>query len=73
MVLFTEQDENEAIDKGNILKGDRTRHAKPAGTYKEPSDEQGLPKSVLDGTDGQSATRWLIPHVSKSNKYSAGL
>jgi hypothetical protein len=52
-----EQDEKEAIDKSNILKGDRTRHAKPTGTYKEPSDEQGLPKSVLDGTVGLSSTR----------------
>jgi hypothetical protein len=53
----TEEDEREAIDKSNILKGDRTRHAKPAGTYQEPSDEQGLPKTVLDGTDGMSSTR----------------
>ncbi|KAK3302719.1 uncharacterized protein B0T15DRAFT_543735 [Chaetomium strumarium] len=35
-----EQDEREAIDKGNIMK-DRMRHAtKPKGTYAEPSDEQ---------------------------------
>ncbi|KAL2145273.1 hypothetical protein VTI28DRAFT_7641 [Corynascus sepedonium] len=34
-----EQDEREAIDKGNILK-ERTRKAKPTGTYAEPSDEQ---------------------------------
>ncbi|XMA13638.1 hypothetical protein WAI453_006429 [Rhynchosporium graminicola] len=52
-----EQDEKEAIDKSNILKGDRTRHAKPTSTYKEPGDEQGLPKSVLNGTDGHSSTR----------------
>jgi hypothetical protein len=52
-----EQDEKEAIDKSNILKGDRTRHAKPTGTYQEPGDEQGLPKQVLDGTDGHSSTR----------------
>lgn len=50
-----EQDEKEAIDKSNILKGDRTRHAKASGTYTEPGDEEGLPKSVLDGTDGHSA------------------
>jgi hypothetical protein len=36
---WTEQDEREAIDKGNIMK-DRTRGAKPMGTYKEPTDEQ---------------------------------
>ena len=41
MMLFTgtEQDEREAIDKKNIL-GERTRKAKPPGTYAEPSDEQ---------------------------------
>ena len=45
-----EQDEREAIDKSNILKGDRTRHAtKPAGTYREPGDEEGLP-GPDDGT-----------------------
>jgi len=52
-----QQDEKEAIDTSNILKGDRTRHAAATGTYKEPSDEAGLPKSVLDGTDGRSSTR----------------
>jgi len=52
-----EQDEAEAIDKSNILKGDRTRHAKPIGIYQEPSDEAGLPKSVLSGSDGHSSTR----------------
>ena len=36
-------DENEAIDKSNIL-GERTRGAaQPAGTYREPGDEEGLP------------------------------
>ena len=46
----TEQDEKEAIDRGNILKGDRLRHAtKPAGTYREPGDEEGLP-GPDDGT-----------------------
>lgn len=59
VIWSTEQDEREAIDKSNILKGDRTRHAKPTGTYQEPSDEQGLPKTVLDGTDGISSTRWV--------------
>ncbi|KAL2161830.1 hypothetical protein VTH06DRAFT_7614 [Thermothelomyces fergusii] len=34
-----EQDEREAIDEGNILK-ERTRKAKPTGTYTEPSDAQ---------------------------------
>lgn len=59
--MVREQDEREAIDKLKILKGDRTRHAKPIGTYQEPSDEQGLPKTVLDGTDGMSSTRWVVP------------
>jgi len=61
-----EQDEKDAIKKPNILKGDRTRHAKPTGTYKEPSDEEGLPKEVLDGTDGLSSTRWVIPDTKAS-------
>ena len=52
-----EQDEQEAIDKSNLLKGDGLRHAKPTGSYKEPGDEEGLPKSVLKGDDGRSATR----------------
>ncbi|KAH8588028.1 hypothetical protein B0O99DRAFT_601148 [Bisporella sp. PMI_857] len=52
-----EQDEREAIDKLKILKVDRTRHAKPIGTYQEPSDEQGLPKTVLDDTYGMASTR----------------
>ena len=56
VMYSTERDEKEAIDKSNVLKGDRTRHAKPIDTYKEPSDEQGLPKTVLDGTDGMSST-----------------
>jgi hypothetical protein len=56
-MVNTEEDERDAIDKSNILKGDRTRHAKPTGAYQEPGDEQGLPKTVLDGTDGMSSTR----------------
>ncbi|KAH8744566.1 hypothetical protein F5883DRAFT_589552 [Diaporthe sp. PMI_573] len=49
-----EQDEKEAIDNSNILKGGRTRGAtKPGATYQEPGDEEGLP-----GTgDGTSSTR----------------
>jgi len=34
-----ERDDREAIDKGNIMK-ERTRKAKPTGTYTEPSDQQ---------------------------------
>ncbi|KAK4150198.1 hypothetical protein C8A00DRAFT_37202 [Chaetomidium leptoderma] len=41
-----EQDDREAIDTGNIMK-ERTRKAKPTGTYTEPSDEQmGLKEPV---------------------------
>jgi hypothetical protein len=51
LTLSTEQDEKEAIDKGNIMKG-RTRHAKPTGRYTEPGDEDNLPAE-----DGTSAVR----------------
>lgn len=43
----TERDEKDAIDEDNII-DDRTRNAKPKGTYKEPGDEEGLPTN--DGT-----------------------
>lgn len=49
LILVPELDEKEAIDKSNILKGDRTRHAtQPKGTYREPGDTEGLPEN--DGT-----------------------
>ncbi|KAJ5982028.1 hypothetical protein N7451_012128 [Penicillium sp. IBT 35674x] len=40
-----EQDENEAIDKSNILRGDRLRHANPqtSNKYNEGPDEDDLP------------------------------
>ncbi|KAK7935061.1 hypothetical protein PG985_000556 [Apiospora marii] len=45
------RDDNEAIDRDNIL-DERTRGAaKPKGTYAEPGDEEGLPS-----TDGTSST-----------------
>ena len=47
-----ERDDMDAIDKSNIIKGGnktRTRHARPAGTYTEPGDEEGLP-GPDDGT-----------------------
>jgi hypothetical protein len=53
--LRIEQDEAEAINKDNILKGGRTRGAKPTGTYREPGDDEGLPGPG----DGTSSTRWL--------------
>ncbi|PCD25911.1 hypothetical protein AU210_012345 [Fusarium oxysporum f. sp. radicis-cucumerinum] len=34
-----DQDEEEAIDKSNIIKN-RTRHAQPQGSYEESSDEK---------------------------------
>ena len=46
---FPERDEADAIDKSNILKGGRTRGAKPSGQYTEPGDEEGLP-GPEDGT-----------------------
>lgn len=42
------KDDAEAIDPSNIIEG-RTRGAKPAGGYTEPSDEEGLP-GPEDGT-----------------------
>ena len=44
------KDDADAIDQSNII-GGRTRGAKPAGGYKEPGDEEGLPS-----TDGTSST-----------------
>lgn len=46
------KDEDEAIDKSNII-GERTRGAKPAGSYTEPGDEEGLP-GPDDGTSAVS-------------------
>ena len=61
MVRFTEEDENEAINKSNILKRDRTRHAKPqsANRYDEGPDEDDLPDYVRDGVSGVSGTHRL--------------
>ncbi|KAL8706052.1 MAG: hypothetical protein Q9201_000874 [Fulgogasparrea decipioides] len=42
------QDDAEAIDQSNVV-GNRTRKAKPAGSYTEPGDEEGLP-GPEDGT-----------------------
>ncbi|CAG7940600.1 unnamed protein product [Penicillium nalgiovense] len=40
-----EEDEQEAIDKSNVLRGDRLRHAKPrtSNKYNEGPDEEDLP------------------------------
>ncbi|KAN0069253.1 hypothetical protein V8E54_012882 [Elaphomyces granulatus] len=55
------QDESEAIDKLNILPGDRLRHAQPqtANRYNEGLDENKLPREVRDGILGRSAVRRL--------------
>jgi hypothetical protein len=56
-----EEDENEAINKSNILEGDRTRHAKPqsANRYNEGPDEEDLPDYARYGTSGVSGTKRL--------------
>ncbi|KAF3931374.1 hypothetical protein ABW20_dc0108123 [Dactylellina cionopaga] len=46
------RDDEEAIDKGNIIDS-RTRKAKLKGTYQEPGDEEGL----AGPEDGTSAVR----------------
>lgn len=40
-----EEDENEAIDKSNIMRGSRLRHAKPqtSNKYNEGPDEDDVP------------------------------
>jgi hypothetical protein len=51
--LIVAKDEKEAIDESNIIKGDRTRHAKTtAGGYKE-KEEDDLPAEVEQS--GQSS------------------
>lgn len=42
LILLAARDDAEAIDTDNIIDS-RTRGAKPAGGYKEPGDEEGLP------------------------------
>ncbi|PFH63215.1 hypothetical protein XA68_16654 [Ophiocordyceps unilateralis] len=37
-----ERDDNDAIDKSNII-NQRTRHAGPKEGYREPGDEEGIP------------------------------
>lgn len=46
--IAAEQDENEAINRSNILGGDRLRHAKPRGQgkYNEGPDEEDLPREA---------------------------
>ncbi|KAF4823617.1 hypothetical protein CGCSCA5_v001665 [Colletotrichum siamense] len=42
-----ERDDKEAIDKDNII-DERTRSAKPSGTYREPGDTEGLERERLE-------------------------
>ncbi|KAJ6139468.1 hypothetical protein N7471_005954, partial [Penicillium samsonianum] len=44
-----EEDEKEAINKSNVLKGDRLRHAKPrtSNKYNEGPDENDLPAQTF--------------------------
>jgi len=50
-----ERDEKDAIDKDNIIK-DRTRHAKPVDTYREPGDTEGLEQAEDTGRSATSTT-----------------
>lgn len=50
-----ERDEKDAIDKDNIIE-DRTRHAKPAATYREPGDTEGLEQAEDTGRSATSTT-----------------
>ena len=57
LTLYPERDEKDAIDSDNIL-DERTRGAtKKAGTYTEPSDEEGIDDLTGSGQDGTSAGR----------------
>jgi hypothetical protein len=49
LIGVSEKDEAEAIDKSNIVEGRTRGAAKPAGTYQEPGDDEGLP-GPEDGT-----------------------
>lgn len=55
----TADDEREAIDKNNIMKGDRLRHAQPTtqNKYDEGADEGDLPNDVREGLVGVSGTK----------------
>ncbi|KAK5703545.1 hypothetical protein LTS12_028323 [Elasticomyces elasticus] len=55
------EDEQEAIDKSNILRGGRLRHEKPQtqNKYNEGPGEDELPKDVQYGNMGVSGTKRL--------------
>lgn len=47
LIIPTEKDDKEAIDKSNIIE-ERTRHAAKPGQFREPDDEEGLgPKEEM--------------------------
>ncbi|GES60575.1 hypothetical protein ATEIFO6365_0006003600 [Aspergillus terreus] len=54
------EDEEEAIDKSNILRGDRLRHAQPQSStkYSEGPDEDDLPEAARTGQSGVSNQRY---------------
>ena len=54
LTVSTERDENDAIDQSNVM-GQRTRGAKPGGSYSEGPDEDDLPAEVVSGDVGRSA------------------
>lgn len=54
-----ERDEKEAIDKSNIMK-ERTRHAKPVETYREPGDMEGLEQTEDTGRSETSTTSQVL-------------
>ena len=43
---FLERDDKDAIDESNIIKGDRLRHAKPAGGKYREKEEDDLPEEA---------------------------
>ena len=43
---YLERDDKEAIDKSNIIKGDRLRHAKPVGGKYQEKEEDDLPSEA---------------------------
>ncbi|KAH7400712.1 hypothetical protein DE146DRAFT_471350 [Phaeosphaeria sp. MPI-PUGE-AT-0046c] len=52
-----EKDENDAIDRSNII-DERTRGAtKKSGTYTEPGDEEEVDNLTAGGQDGTSSGR----------------
>ncbi|KAL4890434.1 hypothetical protein BDV59DRAFT_204392 [Aspergillus ambiguus] len=54
------EDEEEAINKSNILGGSRLRHTQPQSStgYAEGFDEDDLPEAARSGQSGQSSQRY---------------